>query len=123
MIVAAMLIALALPPHAGAQYHRPRPVHRTCFDGSGSPCGAQCPQATCDADQRCDRICTFAFLGCGTIRCTEHTVTVPVGDHLRMEWVPSMGARATRYVLRCRHHRRRLPCPPASPAGAFLSEP
>ena len=123
MIVVSILAALAIPPRAGARYHRQRPVHRTCFDGSGSPCVAPCPQATCDVDQLCDGICTFAFLACGTVRCTEHTFTVPVQHRIRMTWVPSMGARATRYVLRCRHHRRRLPCPPASPAGAFVWAP
>jgi hypothetical protein len=122
-LVVAMAMALAAATATGALYgHRRRIVRRVCFDGSGPPCGTVCPQATCDVDQTCNGICSFAFQVCGTVGCTEHLVTLPVGHRKRMTFVPSMGATPTHYALRCRHHRRRLPCPvPASPAGAFLS--
>jgi hypothetical protein len=65
----------------------------------------------CDADEQCDGICTFAIRVCGEVACSEHLVSVPVGQRQKITLSTTLGAAPTTFVLRCWSHPPTIPCP------------
>jgi hypothetical protein len=103
LLLASALVALLLTPTVAAE----RTVRVTCRDGV-----LPSPRRACDADQACDGVCTFV-LSSGQTFITEHPVVVPVGR--KSVVAVSVAFLPTRYILRCRRHTKRLPCPTTAP--------
>lgn len=110
--VPALLVAAAfLAPAVAAG----RVVHLTCRDGI-APSLPRCPvgcsrPVRCDADERCDYICTFAIRVCGEVACSDHLASAPVGQRQKIRLSTTLGATPTTFVLRCRSHPSGIPCP------------
>ena len=65
----------------------------------------------CDAGNQCDGTCTFAIRSCGEVACSDHLVSVLVGHREKMTLATALGAKPTKFVLRCLPHPRGAPCP------------
>jgi len=112
----ALLIAAALlaPPVAAA-----RVVRLLCRDGIPPPrllCAEGCPSrpVRCDVDDQCNGVCTFAIRVCGEVACVDRIFAVPAGQRQKIALATALGAKPTRFVLRCLPHPPRLPCPVSS---------
>lgn len=105
-----VLLALLVSAPCGAAR-----VHLSCRDGIAPPltgCAAGCVRPVrCDADVACDDTCTFAIQVCGEVECLDHIFPLPVGQRQRAGLATTLGAKPTRFVLRCLAHPRRFPCP------------
>jgi len=105
--ILAVLVALSVSTTSA------RTIHRTCRDG-GAPCPSCVPRIPlCDADQKCNGVCTFVVrevcLACVNCPCFSDTVVVPAGQ--KRVVFRSVTRPRTRFVLRCLPHREDPACP------------
>jgi hypothetical protein len=104
-----------------------RVVRVACRDGVPPPptkCVAGCVRPVrCDTDVACDATCTFAIRVCGEFACVDHVFPAPVGEPQKVMLATALGARPTRFVLRCLPHPRRLPCPTTSTTSSSTTTP
>ncbi len=111
---ALLIAALLAPPVAAA-----RVVRLLCRDGIPPPrllCAEGCPSrpVRCDVDDQCNGVCTFAIRVCGEVACVDRIFAVPAGHRQKIALATALGAKPTRFVLRCLSHPPRLPCPVSS---------
>ena len=108
---ALLVVAALLAPAVAAA----RVVRVTCRDGVVPPlprCKAGCTRPLrCDADGQCNGVCTFAIRVCGEVVCVDRIFPVPVGQRQKITLARALGAKPTRFVLRCLPHPRGVACP------------
>jgi len=111
VVVLSLLVGTTSPAHS-------RVVRVACRDGVPPPvtkCVAGCTRGVrCDTDLTCDARCTFAIRVCGEVACFDHLAAVPVGKRQTLTLSTVLGARPTRFLLRCLPHPRGRPCPSTS---------
>ena len=111
LLVATALAALLGAPSLAAA----RIVYLTCRDGVPPPrtlCPVGCSRPIrCDADAQCNAVCTFAIRVCGEVACLDRIFPVSVEERQKITLVTALGAKPTKFVLRCLPHPRRIACP------------
>src|SRR3989454_8729827 len=106
-----LVVAALLAPAVAAS----RVVRIACREGIAPPlprCVVECSRPVrCDADEQCNGIFTFAIRVCGEVACSDHLVSVAVGQREDIRLSTALGNTPQTFVLRCRSHPPTIPCP------------
>src|SRR5437667_357694 len=117
-----LVVAALLAPAAAS-----RVVRIACREGIAPPlprCVVGCSRPVrCDADEQCNGICTFAIRVCGEVACSDHLVSVAVGQREDIRLSTALGNTPKTFVLRCRSHPPTIACPvPSTSTTTTLPE-
>ena len=118
-----LVVAALLAPAVAAS----RVVRIACREGIAPPlprCVVGCSRPVrCDADEQCNGICTFAIRVCGEVACSDHLVSVAVGQREDIRLSTALGNTPKTFVLRCRSHPPTIACPvPSTSTTTTLPE-